>query len=50
MQSYREGIVRFCPIAMLFKKEIKEIKGDIGVKGVKGVRGVRGVKADSFDY
>ena len=20
MQSYREGIVRFCPIAMLFKK------------------------------
>jgi hypothetical protein len=44
VQSYREGIVRFCPIAMLFKKEIKEIKGDIGV------RGVRGVKADSFDY
>jgi hypothetical protein len=38
VQSYREGIVRFCPIAMLFKKEIK---GDIGVKGVK---------ADSFDY
>jgi hypothetical protein len=26
VQSYREGIVRFCPIAMLFKKEIKEIK------------------------
>ena len=26
MQSYREGIVRFCPIAMLFKREIREIK------------------------
>jgi len=33
VQSYREGIVRFCPIAMLFKKEIKEIKE---IKGDKG--------------
>jgi len=33
VQSYREGIVRFCPIAMLFKKEIKKIKE---IKGDKG--------------